>query len=169
MNQIELDRKANLKILNKVGDGYIHVDEGLEVQEDLLDKKENQQKKKKDKIVNEKASFIKALPKKNLNDEFKNKKEFSKVDFSKEDLNEEKEVIKEEKNEIDNIQTSEFIHIEKVDLNKSKYDDEFERKETKVKNVNLNSDSKTFDNGNNNLEIRKNMNKDGLINDKREI
>lgn len=108
LNQLERDRKANLKMLNNLGEGLICVDEGLEAEEELIGTIKRGQKKNNKDLVNNKASILSSHFKKKFYEEIKTEKENSKRDLLKEDeiihTNKKREnIISSESNSIINI------------------------------------------------------------------
>ncbi len=135
INEIEKYRKAKLKLLNKLGEGYIHVDEGSDPEEILLDDAEKEANIKEHKEIDEKASFYRSSIKKSKMKNSKKNDDYPKDDFSPGTFIEEKPAVKaHDDKKKDNINISESNSIFDVIHGKNISENEFGRENKKIKN-----------------------------------
>lgn len=121
-------------MLNKLGGGFINVDEGSEVKDELLNEEKKEEKKNEEKNVNKKAHLFSAIMKKKFKEEDKNKQDSPKNDFSKEGLDEKNEVITEDDKKHDKAIASESNSILNITNEKKKIEKDFDKKQIKDEN-----------------------------------
>lgn len=173
LNQLEKDRKANFKMLNKLGEGYIHIDEGSEADNNLLDDEQKNEKLKEDRQINKKANLFGAFLNKIYNDEEKNKNTSLKDDLPKEGIDEEKQDDKALDKEKENVVIFEANSI--LNLNSEKSFGGKDNKSKKEMNIKTNSKNKknykndendVYLNTSENIIIEKNKNDFGFVENK---